>query len=559
VVYNRAYALTEEISPARARHEAALQGALYREAIEDAADRSVDGDSFRSYEVTSHEGARHMLSWRRHLPLRLVPIAQGTRALEIGAGCGAITRYLGEHSESVLAIEPVTSLATAARLRCSDLDHVTISTTRPEVAPQSDLVVALIGDDERDSPLLDDATLAWLSSGLSESGLMILGVPHSRAVLDLNDPSSDAELDHPDAHDRRLLSERLDAHGLTERLWLTPYPDHLLPSVFLTDEAATRSSRTLGAWAGRERHPRHRATAGGLLRDLEVYGDLGERGLLGDRASALLVIAARTPEALPVLHWQVQAFNGERRRRETQTQSLIRAHSEPLVVEKSGSDHTGSWFSFHPTSEVPFFEGTLLEAALVSAVEAGDRDAFFELTRAHAQSVTARFAEPGASAMPHKSGPGDVHLRGQALDAVYGNFVLTTTGLEVFDLEWSTTPLVPLSFVIFRSLMQLNDVIAPGELATRLDLAGLGPAGTYEEMVLLLLEQISPIRGLQMGHLKLFQDLERAFQRFVQEGDNPDIAPPALLLHQGVVTAQAHRDVAMARQVKAAMARFFSS
>ena len=161
--------------------------------------------------------------------------------------------------------------------------------------------------------------------------------------------------------------------------------------------------------------------------------------------------------------------------------------------------------------------------------------------------------------MPHKTGPGDVHVDGRALDAIYGNFVLRPSGMEVFDLEWSTRTLLPLSFIIFRSLIQLRDVIAPGALAMRLDLAGLGPASTYEEMILLLLGRIGPVgSGLSMGHLKLFQDVEVALQRFAREGSLEEVAPPALLLHQGIVTAQARRDPEMAQTVKSAMRRFYA-
>jgi hypothetical protein len=62
-----------------------------------------------------------------------------------------------------------------------------------------------------------------------------------------------------------------------------------------------------------------------------------------------------------------------------------------------------------------------------------------------------------------------------------------------------------------------------------------------------------------MGHLKLFQDVEIALQRFAREGEREDAAPPALLLHQGLVTARVRSDMAMAAQVKGAMARFYAS
>ena len=46
--------------------------------------------------------------------------------LEIGAGCGAITRYLGECGANILALEGSPRRATIARSRTRDLENVTI-------------------------------------------------------------------------------------------------------------------------------------------------------------------------------------------------------------------------------------------------------------------------------------------------------------------------------------------------------------------------------------------------------------------------------------------------
>src|SRR5690606_18654041 len=46
--------------------------------------------------------------------------------LEIGAGCGAITRYLGERGANVLSLEGSPRRAAIARQRSRDLDNVTV-------------------------------------------------------------------------------------------------------------------------------------------------------------------------------------------------------------------------------------------------------------------------------------------------------------------------------------------------------------------------------------------------------------------------------------------------
>ena len=50
----------------------------------------------------------------------------GGDVLEIGAGCGAITRYLGECGGNILALEGTPRRAAIASARTRGLDNVTV-------------------------------------------------------------------------------------------------------------------------------------------------------------------------------------------------------------------------------------------------------------------------------------------------------------------------------------------------------------------------------------------------------------------------------------------------
>ncbi|XXK21027.1 class I SAM-dependent methyltransferase [Arenicellales bacterium nBUS_48] len=58
--------------------------------------------------------------------LRALSLKPGGRVLEVGAGCGVITRFLGDSGFEVDAIEGSQSRATLAALRCSGLTNVSI-------------------------------------------------------------------------------------------------------------------------------------------------------------------------------------------------------------------------------------------------------------------------------------------------------------------------------------------------------------------------------------------------------------------------------------------------
>lgn len=88
---------------------------------------------------------RYHLSPQRSNILRGLPLGAPAAVLEIGAAAGAVTRYLGEISPLVDALEPDPALAAVARARCADLPHVMVHTLTLDavpVEPAYDLIVA---------------------------------------------------------------------------------------------------------------------------------------------------------------------------------------------------------------------------------------------------------------------------------------------------------------------------------------------------------------------------------------------------------------------------------
>lgn len=78
--------------------------------------------------------------------VRPLALPAGARVLEIGAGCGAVTRYLGETVALVDALEPVPARARVARARTRDLDNVEVFVGMLEDVPdepQYDVVVVV--------------------------------------------------------------------------------------------------------------------------------------------------------------------------------------------------------------------------------------------------------------------------------------------------------------------------------------------------------------------------------------------------------------------------------
>ena len=86
------------------------------------ADRGTGSDELRTL-MTDWPTSYHLTPYRATILdcLGFARAGEG-RVLELGAGCGAVTRWLGEHFAEVHAVEGSASRAHVIRERCADLD-----------------------------------------------------------------------------------------------------------------------------------------------------------------------------------------------------------------------------------------------------------------------------------------------------------------------------------------------------------------------------------------------------------------------------------------------------
>ena len=93
--------------------------------IGQATDLSVFSAELRK-KCTDWASLYHLSSSRANILRPMESILQGADVLEVGAGCGAITRYLGESGANVIALEGSLRRAAIARSRTRDLDNVDV-------------------------------------------------------------------------------------------------------------------------------------------------------------------------------------------------------------------------------------------------------------------------------------------------------------------------------------------------------------------------------------------------------------------------------------------------
>ncbi len=178
--------------------------------------------------------------------------------LEIGSGCGAITRYLGETGAHVLALEGSLRRATIARTRCRDLDNVTVVAEKFEHFESQSLfdVVTLIGVLEYApvfSPSLNPilTLLHKVRELLKPEGKLILaienklglkyfaGAPEDHLACPMYGIEDRYKANEPRTLGMIELKKTLASAGFSEIAFLAPFPDYKVATSILSERGLT--------------------------------------------------------------------------------------------------------------------------------------------------------------------------------------------------------------------------------------------------------------------------------------------------------------------------------
>lgn len=194
------------------------------------------------------------LSLARSNLLRGFDLSRFTSVLEIGCGCGAITRQLGEQGLSVTALDGSFQRAAVTRARCRDLPKVKVVCENFESFEDSKRydLVTLIGVLEyapafitSESPFED--MLRRARSFLKPDGVLVIAIENLLGlkyfagheedhvgkpywgIQGLYQPSAARTLG------RVQMDQLLEGVGFTSRSYYYPFPDYKIPEVIVSE------------------------------------------------------------------------------------------------------------------------------------------------------------------------------------------------------------------------------------------------------------------------------------------------------------------------------------
>lgn len=410
--------------------------------------------------------SEYHLSPVRHNLLRPFEFGSNHTVLELGGGCGAMTRYLGEHVGRVVCVEGSPRRAEIAALRCRDLASVEVycdALDEFDTDERFDFVL-LIGVLEYATKYGkgDDPALECLRSArrfLKPSGHLVLaienklglkyfagcgedhiGVPFV-SVGDLYDRGDVA------TYGRRELIEKFDGAGFREVRFFYPFPDYKVPTVILAEDALgapVLNCADLLLLAESRDYAENRYRT---FDDQLAWRSVHRNGLVQDLANSFLVFAANSDVSYKS-EWLACAYNRTiRASRYARGLRIVKdAVSGGLFVEKRKIFSERSIREIE--SRVPYIEGRLVVGDVRRVIARGGgvgelASVFLPWLRLLVENSTV--------------GPdGRLMLPSNFVDCTPLNVIRPSSGvgLHYFDDEWSAQEPIPTAWVVIRGVLQ---------------------------------------------------------------------------------------------------------
>jgi SAM-dependent methyltransferase len=465
--------------------------------LNNASDLSVLSTELQA-QITDWPSNYHLSSQRANLLRPLKDVLSGS-ILEIGSGCGAITRFLGETARSVVALEGSHRRAQITRARTRDLKNVEVycdEFSAFETSQRFD-VVTLIGVLEYANLFVGgpSAALRMLEkarSHLSENGFLVIAIENQlglkyfagapedhlgKAMLGLENQYVSGGVR---TYSKDELTHLLQTSGFSHVDFFYPFPDYKMPTSVLSDHGiqnpAFNTLPFLQATAGKD--PQLALEPTFCLE--RTWPLMSSNGLTATFSNSFLMVAGAKPSAAASAH-QLAWHYSTRRRPEycKETVFTFSGTSRKVSIVRNklseAQEVAGEELEYRQTLEAedPYASSPLLSDLLIDLITRNNWT--FEDLGGFLRGYAARLSRiTKLPLIDNGNISWDCPLPGSMFDCIPQNISIHGEQEEdAFDLEWHSSE--PLSFTrlafrgIWSAVGELT-VIGKPNSATRVSL-----------------------------------------------------------------------------------------
>ena len=297
--------------------------------------------------------SEYHLSEKRYNLLSGFDFDPSLKVLEIGCGCGAMSRYLGENFNNVVSVEGSLKRARLARYRTKDLNNVSIVCApfqKLQFSIQFD-VIFCIGVYEYASSFVDDPhpydlVLQFLSNNLCENGTIVLAIENQFGLKYFSGFSEDhlgTKFEGLEGYHSTRKVKTFGKIELENQLkkffakvnFFYPYPDYKLPDCIVSEELL--SSQLPGELISRYKSRDYNyETRQSLWDESLVILELCKNGMLPFFSNSFLVFASQN-NSIACSFNQLAIFYSLSRRDVFKTQTRLYKNSKnQIIVLKEG-------------------------------------------------------------------------------------------------------------------------------------------------------------------------------------------------------------------------------
>lgn len=447
-------------------------------AISQALDRSLFSAELAGH-VTDWPSLYHLSPTRANILRPFGCELNGADVLEVGAGFGAITRYLGESGANVVALEGTLRRATNARTRTKDLANIeVVSDNFNAFEPDRKFdFVTLIGVLEYANLFMGGENpglrMLELARGfLKPDGRLIIAIENQLGLKYL----AGAPEDHigqsaygiegrygrtqPQTYGRRKLVDLIKKAGFSTADVLAPFPDYKFPASIITQSGFESDGFNAAALASESavHDPQH---FGNLTFSQELaWPIVVDNNMALDLSNSFLVVAHHSvsrPIDRSILAYH---YATNRSRKYCKEAKFLKTPEGPIevqytCVESETPADRGDSLEFSLPEKSAYVFGTPLSFEFTNIVirDGWSMEELGAFIRKYVLIIASLANEEGVMVNPVDAA---ARLPGRYFDLIPRNIILKDDGgFEAIDQEWILKADLTVGTLVFRALREL--------------------------------------------------------------------------------------------------------